>query len=93
MSEQASPRPDQPSPSPPGALALLRWARPRPTVLRAPRDRTQRWRRLVQLVFLALNLAIGFQFLCFVRFYESGGRTAYLPRPPGVEGWLPSRAS
>jgi polyferredoxin len=87
VSEQASPRPDQLSPT--RALPVLRSPKPRPSVVRAPPDRTQRWRRLVQLAFLVLNLAIGFQFLCFVRFYESGGRTPYLPRPPGVEGWLP----
>ncbi len=62
------------------------------TPLRAPPDRTQRWRRAVQLAFLALNVAIGVQFLCFVRYHESGGATPFLPRPPGVEGWLPIAA-
>lgn len=56
---------------------------------RAPPDRSQRWRRAVQVVFLLLNVAIGVQFSLFVRFYETGGRSPYVPRPPGVEGWLP----
>ncbi len=61
----------------------------RAPVRRAPPDRSQRWRRLVQVAFLLLNVAIGVQFWFFVRFFETGGRTPYLPRPPGVEGWLP----
>jgi len=46
-------------------------------------------RRAVQWTFLALNVWIGFEFYRFVRFYETGGRTAWAERPPGVEGWLP----
>lgn len=61
-------------------------------VRRAPRDTSQRLRRAVQLLFLALNVWIGIQFCVFVRFYESGGRTAWAERPPGVEGWLPIAA-
>jgi polyferredoxin len=64
----------------------------RPAVVRAPPDRTQRWRRAVQLAFLALNVALGVQFVAFVRFYETRGRSAHVPRPPGVEGWLPIAA-
>jgi polyferredoxin len=60
--------------------------------VRAPRDRSQRWRRSFQIAFLLLNLAIGFQFWIFVRFFESGGEAVYLPRPPGIEGWLPIAA-
>jgi len=52
-------------------------------------DRSQRLRRGVQLVFLALNLWIGAQFLLFVRYYELGGRGTPVARPAGVEGWLP----
>jgi polyferredoxin len=36
-----------------------------------------------------LNLWIGFRFYEFVRYYESGGVTIKVSRPPGVEGWLP----
>jgi polyferredoxin len=60
--------------------------------VRAPPDTTQRWRRAVQLVFLALCVAIGVQFWTFVRFYETGGATSYASRPPGVEGFLPIAA-
>jgi polyferredoxin len=60
--------------------------------VRAPPDRTQRWRRAFQAAFLALNVAIGVQFWLFVRFFESGGEGPSVPRPPGVEGWLPVAA-
>jgi polyferredoxin len=70
-----------------------RAARPkRKLIHKAPRDYSQRLRRAVQLTFLALNVWIGVQFYIFVRFYESGGRTMWASRPPGVEGWLPIAA-
>ena len=43
----------------------------------------------MQMAFLALNLWIGAQFYLFVRYYETGGRSPWAARPPGVEGWLP----
>src|SRR5262249_32451549 len=43
----------------------------------------------VQLLFLALNVWIGVEFYLFVRYYETGGRSTFAARPPGVEGWLP----
>ncbi len=52
-------------------------------------DSSQRYRGIFQLAFLALNLIIGVQFFLFVRYYESGGQTMKVSRPPGVEGWLP----
>jgi polyferredoxin len=64
----------------------------RKLVRRAPPDYSQRLRRTVQLLFLALNVWIGIEFYLFVRHYESGGASAWLPRPPGVEGWLPIAA-
>jgi len=73
-------------------LVELRPARGRKTFVRAPADRTQRWRRGLQIAFLLLNVAIGVQFWLFVRFFESGGEGVYLPRPPGIEGWLPIAA-
>ncbi|HYG69956.1 MAG TPA: 4Fe-4S binding protein, partial [Anaeromyxobacteraceae bacterium] len=45
-----------------------------------------------QLAFLALNVAIGVDFWLFVRHYETGGAFPAVPRPPGVEGWLPIAA-
>jgi polyferredoxin len=58
-------------------------------VKRAPPDRSQSLRRAFQLAFLALNVWVGIEFYLFVRFYETGGRSVYAERPPGVEGWLP----
>ena len=46
-------------------------------------------RRAVQGAFLVLNVWIGVQFSLWVRYFESGGTATYVPRPPGVEGWLP----
>jgi polyferredoxin len=36
-----------------------------------------------------LNVAIGIEFYRWVRYFETGGATAYVARPAGVEGWLP----
>ncbi len=56
---------------------------------RAPKDRSQPLRTVIQILFAALNVWIGVEFYLFVRYYESGGQTIWVPRPPGVEGWLP----
>ena len=58
-------------------------------VKRAPPDRSQALRRALQFGFLALNLWIAIEFYRFVRYYETGGRSGFAVRPPGVEGWLP----
>jgi polyferredoxin len=52
-------------------------------------DRSQSLRRVFQVLFLAINAWIGVEFVLFVRFFESGGKTVFAQRPPGVEGWLP----
>jgi polyferredoxin len=57
--------------------------------LRRTGDRSQIIRRAVQLAFLALNVWIGIEFYLFVRFYETGGQSAWMARPAGIEGWLP----
>lgn len=49
-------------------------------------------RRTVQVAFLLLNLWIGMRFYMWVRYFETGGETLYVPRPAGVEGWLPIAA-
>ena len=59
---------------------------------RAGPDRSQLLRHTVQAVFLALNVWIAAEFYLFVRFYETGGQSAWAGRPPGVEGWLPIAA-
>jgi polyferredoxin len=58
-------------------------------VKRSGRDRSQTLRHAMQLLFLAVNVWIGVEFYRFVRYYETGGRSAWASRPPGVEGWLP----
>lgn len=62
---------------------------PKKLIKRAPPDRSQMLRRASQLVFLALNVWIGVEFVLFVRYYELGGASARVLRPAGVEGWLP----
>ena len=63
----------------------------KPFTRRPPGDE-QLVRQAAQLAFLLLNLWIGARFYLFVRYYESGGRTLFVDRPPGVEGWLPIAA-
>ncbi len=52
-------------------------------------DRSQAVRHCVQAVFLALNAWIAIEFVIWVRFFESQGRTPFIERPAGVDGWLP----
>jgi polyferredoxin len=56
---------------------------------RAAPDGSQRIRHAVQWAFAALNAWLGVQFYLWVRYFERGGHAFYLPRPAGVEGWLP----
>ena len=58
-------------------------------IRRSSPDNSRKLRRAVQLAFAALNVWIGVQFYLFVRYYETGGATVRVERPPGVEGWLP----
>lgn len=58
-------------------------------VRRSAPDESQKIRRVVQWVFVALNLWIGAQFYLWVRWFERGGQGLAVSRPPGVEGWLP----
>jgi len=62
---------------------------PRKPFVRRSGDRSQFVRRSFQAAFLLLNLCLGIRFYFFVRHFESGGATIAVPRPPGVEGWLP----
>lgn len=64
-------------------------ARKKPLVRRSAQDRSQPIRHAVQGAFLALNGWLGIQFYLWVRYFEHGGTTVYVPRPAGVEGWLP----
>ena len=58
-------------------------------VRRSSSDGSQRIRRIVQWLFVALNGWLGIQFLLWVRFCERGGTGLSVPRPAGAEGWLP----
>ena len=58
-------------------------------VRRAVDRQTPLMRRSFQVAFLLLNAWIGVQFYFWVRHYETAGRSMFVPRPPGVDGWLP----
>ncbi len=58
-------------------------------IRRSNPDRSQGIRHIVQWLFVVLNGWLGVQFYLWVRYFESGGLSLYLPRPPGIEGWLP----
>jgi polyferredoxin len=61
----------------------------RKLVRRLGSDNSQKARRIVQWLFVALNGWLGIQFLLWVRFCERGGQGLNVPRPAGAEGWLP----
>lgn len=46
-------------------------------------------RILIQFCFLGFMVWLGVRFYQFVLFFRSGGATDFVPRPPGVEGFLP----
>ncbi|MGB8477467.1 MAG: 4Fe-4S binding protein [Acidobacteriaceae bacterium] len=58
-------------------------------IRRRLKDRSQWFRHSVQTVFVMLNIGLGIQFCLWTRYYETAGRTLYVNRPAGVEGWLP----
>jgi polyferredoxin len=58
-------------------------------IRRTDRDYSQAFRRSYQAAFLLLNVWLGSRFYLWVRHYETGGQSAYVARPAGVEGWLP----
>jgi polyferredoxin len=50
---------------------------------------SQKYRGLIQLFWFAVTIWIGIQFYFFVYYYLNGESGIYMPRPPGVEGFLP----
>ncbi|HEV2323872.1 MAG TPA: 4Fe-4S binding protein [Terracidiphilus sp.] len=58
-------------------------------VRRAFPNYSQQIRHAAQWAFVALNAWLGVQFYLWVRYFERGGHALYVPRPAGVEGWLP----
>jgi polyferredoxin len=61
----------------------------KPHLRRTDVDRWQAVRRIVQLLFVALNVYLCVQFYFFVRYFESGATGPVPSRPAGVDGWLP----
>ena len=53
---------------------------------------SQKLRWSIQIAFIIVVLVIGWQFYTFVKYCESGGKGFYMPRPPGVESFLPISA-
>ncbi|MBT6563373.1 MAG: hypothetical protein HON76_12705, partial [Candidatus Scalindua sp.] len=48
-----------------------------------------RFRWFSQISFFIITIYIGWSFYLFVRYCESGGVTAFVARPPGIEAFLP----
>jgi polyferredoxin len=85
--------------APPPAAILRNWkpsssrskrAIPKKKLIRRrDRDYSQALRRGYQFAFLLMNVWLGGRFYLWVRHCETAGTSAYVPRPAGVEGWLP----
>jgi polyferredoxin len=58
-------------------------------VRRASPDRSQSIRQIFQGLFVALNVWLGLQFFLWVHSFEDPAANLSVPRPNGVEGWLP----
>jgi polyferredoxin len=58
-------------------------------IRRTDRDYSQLLRRGYQFAFFLLNVWLGGQFYLWVHHFETAGQSRYVPRPAGVEGWLP----
>lgn len=56
------------------------------------KDKAPLERRAVQLLFALLTLGIGLQFIFFVYSYADPNATGFVPRPAGVEAFLPISA-
>jgi hypothetical protein len=61
------------------------------TFTRRRGDTSQQIRLAIQIVFGAIALLVGIQFILWVRYFEHGGTTMTVGRPDGVEAWLPMR--
>ena len=72
--------------APRGAEAVVpMMARTKKAFVRRRGDRSQQIRGAIQIAFAAITVAVGVQFWMWVRYYESGGQTLRVARPPGVE--------
>jgi polyferredoxin len=54
-----------------------------------PSRYVQPLRLLIQFSFLGFMIWLGIRFYQFVLYFRSGGTTAFVPRPEGIEGFLP----
>jgi polyferredoxin len=61
----------------------------KPHVRRLQPDRSQWIRLTLQGLFILLNIFLCAQFYLFVRYFELGLSGPHVPRPAGVDGWLP----
>ena len=52
----------------------------------------QKYRLIVQALFVLICLWIGIEFYFFVEFLESNGTSTFVERPPGAEAFLPISA-
>ncbi len=64
-------------------------AKRRRYIRRDKRDNIQQWRFYAQLFSLVINLWIGVQFYLWTKKIEFWDVWQWVPRPAGVEGWLP----
>ncbi len=71
--------------------AMTQQTEPQPprTQRRSKADNIQTWRFRAQLFSLVINIWIGVQFYLWVKKIELGDVLQWVPRPAGVEGWLP----
>jgi len=53
------------------------------------KESVRKYRLWVQSGFFILVMFLGYRFYGFVRYYETGGASVYVPHPDGVEGFLP----
>ena len=74
---------DRPGPAP------CRPPRVKKAFLRRRGDLSQQIRFGVQAAFGLMTLAVGVQFVLWVRYFSAGGTTLRVDRPDGVEAWLP----
>lgn len=63
--------------------------KPKQKIIKNDERPIQKIRFIVQIFSVLLSIWIGIEFILFVHFLESGGKTFYVERPPGVEGYLP----
>lgn len=78
--------------SAPQPVAFHRSSPAKKAFVRRRGDRSQEVRLASQIVFGSIALLVGIQFILWVRYFESAGRTLKVDRPGGVEAWLPIAA-